>query len=436
MAATFKGGIFPSLNKRITYGKGFSNLSIPQIVCIPLKQHLGNPALPVVKAGDSVQEGQLIGKADGLISSNIHSSVPGKATEITDTKCIVIETDGRFTASGKNHEKIPWHDLSKESLIARISSAGITGMGGDAFPTSVKLSLKKDQKIDCLIINCVESEPYLTADDMLIRTYPEEIIEGIRITLKILGIGKAYIGIEKNKSQAIQTLEKIIRENFLKENVELSPLKTKYPQGAEKQLISSILKKEVPSGKLPIDIGIIVLNVGTVFAIREACVIGKPLFERFVTVTGKIINKPGNYKIRIGTRIRDIIEECGGLKENPAKIIMSGPMRGISVPNLDAPVVKGTSGIIFLSKKEVHEFRIKDYGSCIRCGRCAAACPSRLIPCDLGRAILNSRYDLALEFNIFDCIICGSCSYVCPAERPLSILIKTAQKKMREQKSA
>jgi electron transport complex protein RnfC len=213
MAATFKGGIHPSLNKKITSEKEFSNLSIPQIVYIPLKQHFGDPAIPVVKAGDSVQEGQLIGKADGLISSNIHSSVPGKITEITANNYIVIETDGKFIASGKSHEKIPWQDLTKETLIARISAAGITGMGGDTFPTSVKLSLQKDRKIECLVINCAESEPYLTADDMLVRTYPEEIIEGIRITLKILGIKNTYIGIEKNKTKAIQTYQTIPCKN-------------------------------------------------------------------------------------------------------------------------------------------------------------------------------------------------------------------------------
>jgi Na+-translocating ferredoxin:NAD+ oxidoreductase subunit C len=431
-ASTFKGGIHPSQNKKFTSEKGFSNLSIPRIVFIPLKQHYGNPAISAVKTGDSVQEGQLIGRADGQISSNIHSSVPGKVIEITDTKCIVIETDGRFNASGKNSDKMPWQDLNRESLLAKIQSAGITGMGGDGFPASVKLSLRKDQKIGRLIINCAESEPYLTADDMLIKTYPYEIIEGIRIILKILGIDNASVGIEKNKSKTIQILDRTIRENQFKEKIEIHSLKTKYPQGAEKQLIRSILKKEVPSGKLPADIGIIVLNVGTIFAIREACIFGKPLFERFVTVTGKIFNKPGNYKVRIGTRISDIIEECGGLRENPAKIIMGGPMRGTSVADLNTPVVKGTSGIIFLSRKEVD---LEKYGPCIRCGRCVSACPSRLIPYSLGNAILHSLYDQLGNSNISDCIACGSCSYVCPAKRPLSSLIRTAQEKIMEQKS-
>jgi Na+-translocating ferredoxin:NAD+ oxidoreductase subunit C len=436
LLSTFKGGIYPSLEKKITSGKGFSNLSIPHVCNIPLKQHIGNPAYPIVNVGDLVQEGQLIGKANGSLSANVHSSVPGKVIALTEQqifsqgkcKCIVIESDGRFNASGKKREKTAWQDLKKESLIERIAEAGIVGMGGEAFPTSVKLNPQKGKKTEFLLINGSESEPYLTADEMLIKTYPEEIIEGIRIILKILGINNACIGIENNKSEAIQALKIILEKNSVKENIALHTLKTKYPQGSEKQFIYSILKKEIPSGRLPADNGIIILNVATIFAIREACVFGKPLFERFVTVSGKIINKPGNYKLRIGTRIRDIIDECGGLKEEPAKIIMGGPMRGFSVSGNDTPVLKGTSGIIFLSKKEVYS---ENYGPCIRCGRCAAVCPSRLIPSDLGQAVLNSRFDLLEKQNIFDCIKCGSCSYVCPARRPISSLIKTAQENIR-----
>ena len=423
MVATFKGGINPSPNKNITSGKGFSNLSIPQTVFIPLKQHSGNPAVPVIKAGESVQEGQLIGKADGLISANIHSSVPGKITEILNANCITIETDGKFTASGKTHEKMPWQDFTKEALIDKIRDAGITGMGGDALPTSIKLSLQKNRTTECLIINCSESEPYLTSEDILIQTYPEEILEGTRIILKILGIDRAFIGIEKNKSKAIQTLEKTIQNNSVNGNIKLFPVKTKYPQGSEKQLIKTILKKEVPSGKSSSEIGIIVLNVSTVFAIREACLFNKPLIERFVTVSGKVINKPGNYKVRIGTKISDIVEECGGFTEKPAKIIIGGPMRGVSVSSLETPVEKGTSGIIFLSAKEI--FFKEDKNPCIRCGRCAGVCPSRLIPRDLASAILNSKSDLLEKLSLFDCINCGSCSYICPANIPLSSLIKS-----------
>jgi Na+-translocating ferredoxin:NAD+ oxidoreductase subunit C len=439
--STFKGGIHPSENKEITFEKEFSNLSIPQLCYIPLQQHTGKPAVPVVEVGDAVQEGQLIASADGFISANVHSSIPGKVVEIAEhptvysmkSKCIVIEADGEFSSSGKEQEKFPWEDLSSENIIRKISEAGIVGMGGAAFPTSVKLSPPKDKTIDTLVINGAECEPYLTVDDMLIRTYPDEIIEGIRITLKALGIDQAYIGIEKNKPKAIQVLKKTIEKSSLNEKIQVCPLKTKYPQGAEKQLIYSILGREVPSGGLPMAVGVVVQNVGTVYAIREAIVLGKPLFERFLTVTGEIVNKPGNYKVKIGTRISDIIEDCGGLKEEPAKIIMGGPMCGITLPVGDVPVIKGTSGIIFFSKAEV---RTDDYRSCIRCGRCVAACPTNLLPCDLGTAIESDRYDLVEKLNPFDCIMCGACTFVCPSRRPLSHFIKSAQERLRKRKSA
>lgn len=433
---TFKRGIFPPLNKDLTSEKEFTNLSIPHICYIPLQQHIGNPASPVVKAGDLVQEGQLIGKADGTISANVHSSIPGKVVEIKDHptafslngKCVVIEADGKFSSSGKSHERVSWQNISNEILLERIFQAGIVGLSGEAFPTSIKLSPHKDKKIKCLIINCAESEPYLTSDDMLIRTHSEEILEGIDIILKILGIDTAYIGIGEDKFKAIQTLKNNI-EKFSankKEKIQLSTLKTKYPQGAEKQLIYAILKMEIPCGKKSMDTGIIVLNTATVFAIREACVFGKPLFERFITISGKIVTNPGNYKVRIGTRIIDVIKECGGLKEEPAKIIIGGPMRGTALHSSDVPVTKGTTGILFLSQKEVNATK---YGPCIRCGRCVAACPARLVPCDLGKAALNEQYDLLKKLNASECIICGACSFVCPAKRPLSFFINNAQKK-------
>jgi electron transport complex protein RnfC len=438
---TFSGGIHPSENKDLTSEKAFYNLAVPQVSYIPLQQHTGKPAVPVVEIGDLVQEGQLIGKADGLISANVHSSIPGKVIAIAEhptvysrqSKCIIIEADGKFSSSGRTQEAISWEDMNAESLKQRISDTGIVGLGGAAFPTSVKLSPPKDKSIDFLIVNGSECEPYLTVDDMLIQTYPEEIIDGIRITLKVLGIENAYIGIEKNKPKAIQILKKALEESSFKENIKLFPLKTKYPQGAEKQLIYSILKREVPSGGLPMETGVVVQNVGTVFAIREAVVLGKALFERFITVTGKIVEKPGNYKVKIGTRISDIIEDCGGLKKEPAKIVMGGPMCGITLSGTDIPVVKGTSGIIFFSKEDV---RIDDYKSCIRCGRCVSACPVNLLPCDLGTAVENNRYDLVEKLNPFDCIMCGACSYVCPSRRPLSHFIKTGQEKLRKRKSA
>ncbi len=438
---SFKGGIHPLEKKDITKDKSFTTLSIPQVCYIPLQQHLGKPAAPVVNIGDVVQEGQLIGKAEGFISANIHSSIPGKVIDISEHptiyskkgKCVVIEAEGKFTTSGKQLEEKKWESLSQEDILNIVRDAGIVGLGGAAFPTSVKLSPPKDKKIDSLVINGSECEPYLTVDDMLMRSFPNEIIEGIQITLKILGINNAYIGIESNKPEAIAALEKTVLASSCKEEIRVVPLKTKYPQGAEKQLIYSILKREVPSGGLPMDAGAVVQNVGTVFAIREAVILDKPLFERYITVTGSIVNNPGNYKIKIGCRVSDIIEECGGLKEEPAKIIMGGPMCGISLYNTDIPLVKGTSGILFLSKNDV---QLEDYSPCIRCGRCVSACPTALLPCDIGNAIEKNRVDLLEDLNPFDCILCSVCSFVCPSRRPLSHFIKLAQEKLRKQKTA
>lgn len=433
---TFSGGIHPPESKKLTAGKPFSNLSVPQVCFIPLQQHTGKPAQAVVAVGDIVSEGQLIGAADGFISGNVHASIPGKVMEIAEHPtvyskrglCVVIEAQGAFTETGLPRSHSPCESLSSEELLARVRDAGIVGLGGAAFPTSVKLSPPKNKPIDALIINGSECEPFLTVDDMLMQTFPGEILEGVRITLKILGIPKAYIGIEKNKPAAIKVLRKKIEDMSLAGSVELRPLRTKYPQGAEKQLIRAILKREVPSGGLPMDAGAVVQNVGTIFAIYEAVALGKTLFERYITVTGRCVKNPGNYKVRLGTRISAIIEECGGLLAEPAKIIMGGPMCGISLDTLETPVVKGTSGILFLTKNEID---IEDYRPCIRCGRCVSVCPSGLMPCDLGNLIEKELFDAVEPLRPFDCIMCGSCAYMCPSRRPLNHFIKLAQDKLR-----
>jgi len=433
---TFNGGIHPPESKRLTAGKPFSNLSVPQVCYIPLQQHTGKPAQAVVAVGDIVSEGQLVGAADGFISGNVHASIPGKVIEIAEHPtvyskkglCVVIEAQGAFTETGQPRSRTPWETLSPEELLAKVREAGIVGLGGAAFPTAVKLSPPKNKPIDALIINGSECEPYLTVDDMLMQSFPGEILEGVRITLKILGIGKAYIGVERNKPAAIRALKNAIGEMSAPASIELRPLRTKYPQGAEKQLIKSIMKREVPSGGLPMDAGAVVQNVGTVFAIYEAVVLGKPLFERYITVTGRCVRKPGNYKVRLGTRISAIVEECGGFLSEPAKIIMGGPMCGIGLDTMDTPVVKGTSGILFLTRDEIG---IEDYRPCIRCGRCVSICPSGLMPCDLGTLIENERFNEAEALRPFDCIMCGSCAYMCPSRRPLNHFIKLAQEKLR-----
>lgn len=316
-------------------------------------------------------------------------------------------------------------------ILSKIKSAGIVGLGGAAFPSSVKLSPPPEAAIDHLIINGAECEPYLTVDDTLMNTFPDAIIEGVRICLRVLGISSAVIGIEDNKSGAVQALQDALDRINPSESIRVKALRTKYPQGAEKQLIYSLLKREVPSRGLPMDVGVIVQNVGTIFAIREAVLFGKPLYERYITVSGSMINKPGNYKVRIGTTLQDIVNECGGLKGDPAKIIIGGPMCGLSVHSLDIPVVKGTSGILFLSEEEVN---IGDYGDCIRCGKCVSACPMGLLPCDLGLAVEYNRFDIANDLFPSDCIMCGSCSFSCPANRPLSHFIKLAQERIKQKK--
>ena len=428
---SFHGGIHPPDNKHFTNRIPFKYLSIPQKSFIPLQQHIGKPATPIVETGQFVEEGQLIGQANGLISANVHATVPGKVVEIAEYHtpysehglCVVIESDGSFNTSGRVRQKNDFLTLDKEALIEKVQSAGIVGLGGAAFPTSVKLNPPANRTIDTLIINGSECEPYLTVDDMLMQTHPEEIIEGIQIAMKIMGINKAYIGVEKNKPLAIKALQ-TAAANVKTHEITIIPLNMRYPQGAEKQLIYTITRREVPSGGLPMDVHVVVQNVGTIYAIREAVLFDKPLIERYITVTGKIVRKPGNYKVRFGMRVSDILEECGGLAENPSKIIMGGPMCGLALNHMDIPVVKGTSGILFLAKDET---KVTPFRSCIRCGRCVSVCPMNLMPCDLGNAAEKQRYDIAEKLHPFDCIMCGSCSYICPSKRPLSHFIKVVQ---------
>ena len=438
MLSPFRGGIHPSENKHFSVNKPFTSLSIPHLAYLPLKQHIGSAAKPLVKKEDFVQEGQKIAEAEGPISSHVHSSIPGKVIDITETETIygnqptiIIEAEGSFT-NFFNQKKESWENLTPPEILEKIKAAGIVGLGGAAFPTNVKLSPPPGKKIETLIINGAECEPYLTVDDMLMQTFPKEIIEGIKIVLKILGIKKAIIGIEKNKPKALEALEEVLLTENPLEEIEIKPLKTKYPQGAEKQLIYSLLKKEVPSQKLPMDIGVVVKNVGTIFAIREAVLFDKPLFERYITVSGELINNPGNYKVKLGTKISDLINDCGGLKDKPTKIIVGGPMCGLAINNLEMPVVKGFSGILFLSKKEAG---LHNKSNCIRCGKCISACPVGLMPCDIREAIESNRLDLIKNVNPFDCIMCSSCSYVCPANNPLSHYLALAQDKFKKEKS-
>ncbi|MBN2158885.1 MAG: electron transport complex subunit RsxC [Spirochaetes bacterium] len=433
MFSRFEGGIHPPEHKKVTEESAFINLPIPHSCCIPLQQHIGAPAMAAVKAGDIVTEGQLIGTAQGFISANVHSSIPGKVVDIAPVltasgmqQSVIIEAEGSFSASAMPQEVSDWTLLSEDEIRERIRNAGIVGLGGAAFPTAVKLSPPKEKPIDTLIVNGAECEPYLTIDGMLMKSFPDAIIEGTRIALKALSVQKAIIGVEDNKKGAIAALKKSL-EQAGAGNISITKLKTRYPQGAEKQMIYALLRRQVPSGGLPMDAGVIVQNAGTVYAIREAVVHGMPLFSRYITVSGGAIRRPGNYKVRIGTRIRDIVEECGGFSQEPARIVMGGPMCGLGVYSMDIPVVKGTSGLLFLTQKEVSG---GDYSPCIRCGKCVSVCPAGLLPFALGNAAEKNRMDLARELNPNDCIMCGSCSYVCPARRPLSHFIKITKQRI------
>lgn len=418
---TFKsGGVHPPQNKELTRNSAIINAHIPHKVIIPLLQHFGKVAKPVVKQADIVQEGQLIGSADGNVSANVHSSIPGKVVDIDyyptvlseRTFSVVIEFSGQMRFSQST--KVMNNNIDKNTILEKIKNAGIVGLGGAMFPTTVKL--KPAVKIDNLIINGAECEPYLTSDYRLMLERTDEILQGIEIIKKVLDVKKCFIGIEINKKDAIK--------KFKNNSIEVVPLKTRYPQGGEKQLIYAILKKEVPSGGLPFDVGCIVLNVATVFAIKEAVVDDKPLIERVVTITGKIVKKPGNYKIRIGTLISDLVDDFGGFKKEPAKIIFGGPMMGIAVSSMDIPVIKGTSGIIFQAEDEIRDEKFYD---CIRCGKCVSACVMRLNPSHLSVLGEKERWQDMKENNVLDCIECGCCSYSCPSNRPIVQFIKQAK---------
>ncbi|MBN1525579.1 MAG: electron transport complex subunit RsxC [Spirochaetales bacterium] len=417
-----KGGVHPHGNKAASSSQPIKNAHIPQQAIIPMSQHIGKPAECVVAIGDAVKEGMLIGKASGFVSANIHSPIPGTVKDIIEmylpqgikTWAIVLEFQGEFERSGKLFEKRDWKGYSAEELNSIVAEMGVVGLGGATFPSHVKYAVKPEQKIDSLLINGVECEPFLTADHRLMLEKPEELLEGIKIIQKMVKAEHVYIGIEVNKPDAISLLQQKINDANLK--FEVVPLKVRYPQGDEKMLLKAVLNREVPSGGLPLDIGAVVSNVGTVYAIYEAVVWEKPLTERIVTVTGSAVVRPSNLKVRIGTKISEVIEECGGFKTPPGKIVLGGPMMGFSIADVDMPVTKGVSGILVLSKKDSH---IYQNDPCIRCGRCLKACPWNLMPTVLLKEIESQNYKAALELGLMDCKECGCCTYVCPSCIPL-----------------
>lgn len=428
---SFKGGVHPL--QRIHHGKPLAqNCAItrcpaPEEIVLPLAQHIGAPSTPLVNVGDTVDLGQMVAEACGYVSVPCYASVSGtvKAIEprphILGNKCqaIVITNDfeDRLHPGIKSHGSL--EGLESCDIIDIIKNAGIVGMGGAAFPTHVKLSPPCEKEIEAVIVNGAECEPYLTADHRIMLEHPQEVLFGLGAAMKVLGVEKGYVGIESNKKDAIAAVEKAARNL----PVSVAPLRVKYPQGAEKQLIDAILKRKVPSGGLPMDVGVVVINAGTAYQICLAIEQGLPLYERVVTVTGSV-NQPSNLLVRLGTPIQHVITQVGGFSGKIGKVIAGGPMMGITQHNLEASVIKGTSGILALDEDMA---RPADETPCIRCGKCVYVCPIGLQPFLLSDYAEYNRFEDAERAHALDCIECGACSYICPANRHLVQRIRLAK---------
>jgi len=427
--ATFKGGIHPPDKKELSKDKPITPTKPPKRVVVPLSQHLGAPCKLAVAIGQEVKKGEVVGTAEGFVSAPVHSSVSGKVVAVGDfpvpagrmVKSVVIENDGKeeWTTLKDNPD---YAKLSGEELKVKVKDAGIVGMGGAAFPTHVKLSPPKEKPIDVVIINGAECEPYLTADYRLMLERPQDVVEGLKILMKILNVTKGYIGIENNKPDAVAAMKQAIAGE---PNIEVMALEVKYPQGAEKMLIEAVAGRRVPPRCLPMDVGAVVQNVGTAIAVFEAARYGKPLIERVVTVTGEGIGEPKNLLVKVGTMVKDLIDECGGLGPNVAKVVSGGPMMGFALPTLDVPVTKGTSGILVLPEEGI--LHAEEFGPCIRCGRCIEACPMGLMPSMLSVLAEKGFYEEAKEYNLFDCFECGCCTFACPSRRPIVQLVRLAK---------
>lgn len=423
MLKTFPvGGIHPPDDK-LTAKTVIKYLLIPESVTIPVSQHIGAPAETIVNKGDYVKTGQIIAAGKGFVSSNIHSSVSGKINKIdtiVDTTgykqtAVIIDVidDEWIETIDRSNDLVTEIKLTAEEITKRCLESGIVGLGGATFPSHVKLTVPAGKKCDLLIINGVECEPFLTSDHRLMLEKGEQILVGVSILMKALKVERAIIGIENNKNDAIEHLTKLATKF---KGISVQALKVKYPQGGEKQLIKALINREVPSGHLPLDVGVVVHNVGTAYAVYEAVQKNKPLFERVVTITGKSVTQPGNYFVRIGTSIKKLIEAAGGMPDHTGKIISGGPMMGKAVSNIDVPVVKGTSGIILFPSSESER---SELSPCLRCGKCISVCCLNLEPYLLMTLSEKGLFERAEEEKITDCMECGSCSYSCPAYRPL-----------------
>ena len=435
MLRTFRlGGIHPPENQ-LSATVAPQPLALPREVIIPIGQHIGAPALPVVAKGDLVKVGTVIAKTGGFVSANIHSSVTGKVTKIDAVYdaggykrpaiIIAVAAEEEWEEGiDRSSELVRDCTLSPQEITSTIAAAGVVGLGGATFPTHVKLAPPPGAKAELLIVNAVECEPYLTSDHQLMLTKAPEILVGVQLLMRALEVGRAVIGIEANKPDAIALMARLAKDYH---GVEVMPLKVQYPQGGEKQLIDAVLRRQVKSGALPISAGAVVQNVGTVFAVYEAVQKHKPLIERIVTVTGKHLERPANYLVRIGTPIQELITASGGLPEDTGKIIGGGPMMGKALLSPDIPVTKGTSGVLLLPREESVRQPMR---ACIRCAKCVNVCPMGLNPTYLMRDVQYADWEQVERGYVLDCIECGSCSYTCPSHRPLLDFIRVGKQRV------
>lgn len=434
------GGVHPPDVKTKTSDKSIERYPLPKTVVLPLSMHLGAPCEPLVKKGDTVKTGQKIADSEKAVSAPIHASITGKVKKIEALhhplgpryRSILIEGDGEdewiegVDPSMFDKDAPKDVDFSKVSEFKqKIREAGIVGLGGAAFPTHIKLSPPGDKKIDTLIINGAECEPFLTADHRLMLEKPRTIIFGTRIIAEILGVKNIYLAIESNKPDAIEALKPLAGEF----DINMASCETKYPEGGEKQLINAVTGREVPSGKLPLEVGCVVQNVGTVAAVYEAVALNKPLVERVLTVTGTAVKNPRNLLVRLGTSFSELLEYCGYEKEDKSEIIMGGPMMGKAQKYIDVPVVKGTSGIVALKPEDVV---VLEHRPCIRCGQCVSACPMGLNPTSLAIRVEKQEYEDLMKDGIMDCMECGSCSFICPSKRRLVHWIRVGKMEVKK----
>lgn len=428
---TFRGGVHPPENKLQTEKLETEVFEASKMLYVPMLQHIGAPLEPTVKIGERVLKGQKLGDSEAFVSSPVHSPVSGTVKKIEvmpfplsgKVKTIVIENDGQEELAELTKLE-NWESATNEEILAMVREKGIVGIGGACFPTHIKLNPPKDVKIDTLLLNGAECEPYLNSDNRLMLEEPHKIIEGIKIIMKVLGVEKAHIGIEDNKPEAIASMNKACEGT----KIVVSTLKTQYPQGGEKQLIKAILDRDVPSGGLPSAVGVVVQNTGTAAAIYEGLVEGTPLTEKIVTVSGQAVGRPVNLKVKIGTMFNEILDYTNTNRDEIEKLVMGGPMMGMAQHSETVPVIKGTSGLLALTKEETNPYKPK---SCIVCGKCVKACPMDLLPNMYAKLARFKKWEEMGEYHLMDCIECGSCSYICPANRPLTEAIKIGKAKLR-----